>query len=323
MRHRTLHANGINIHIAEAGEGPLVILLHGFPELWYSWRHQLGALAAAGFHVIAPDLRGYGQTTVLPDVKAYGMQAMVDDVVGMLDALDEPTAALVGHDWGAQIGWACAQLAPERFPALAALSVPYHRRPPAPMTQALRRWADGKFNWLLHFQAPGVAEAELQTDVERSMRLIFSALSGDAPDGLAIRLLTGLPAGSRLLDPIPEPARLPSWLAESDLSYYAEEFRRTGFTGALNRYRNVDRDWEELPALGATPIRRPVLFVTGELDTATRFMDTDAMRQYVPNLRGPVVLPGCGHWIQQERPSEVNALLVDFLSSATVQSAVQ
>ncbi|WP_369386587.1 alpha/beta fold hydrolase [Streptomyces sp. CG1] len=323
MRHRTLHVNGIDVHIAEAGEGPLVILLHGFPELWYSWRHQLGALAAAGFHVIAPDLRGYGQSTVPPDVEAYGMQAMVDDVVGMLDALDEPTAALVGHDWGAQIGWACAQLASERFPALASLSVPYHRRTPAPMTQALRRWAGDKFNWLLYFQAPGVAEAELQADAERSLRLIFSALSGDAPDGQALRLLTGLPADSQLLDPIPEPTNLPSWLAESDLSYYVEEFRRTGFTGALNRYRNVDRDWEDLPALGATPVRQPVLFVTGELDTATRFMDADAMRLYVPNLHGPVVLPGCGHWIQQERPHEVNALLVDFLSSDTVNSAIR
>ncbi|NGO07748.1 alpha/beta hydrolase [Streptomyces sp. HC44] len=320
MRHRTLHANGIDIHIAEAGDGPLVVLLHGFPELWYSWRHQLGALAASGFHVIAPDLRGYGRTTVPPDVEAYGMRAMVDDVVGLLDALDEPTAALAGHDWGAQIGWACAQLAPERFPALAALSVPYQPRTPAPLTQDLRRRAGDRFNWLLHFQAPGVAEAELQADAERSMRLIFSALSGDAPDGLAVRLLTGLPAGSRLLDPIPEPTSLPPWLTESDLSYYVGEFRRTGFTGALNRYRNVDRDWDELPALGATTVRRPVLFVTGELDTATRFMDTDAMRQYVPNLDGPVVLPGCGHWIQQERPSEVNGLLVDFLSRCSTSS---
>ncbi|MFI0453280.1 alpha/beta fold hydrolase [Actinomadura sp. 6N118] len=314
MRHRKLHANGIDVHVAEAGDGPPVILLHGFPELWYSWRHQLPALAASGFHAIAPDLRGYGQSAIPPDVEAYGMRAMVDDVVSLLDALDEPTAALVGHDWGAQIAWACAQLVPERFPALAALSVPYHRRTPAPMTQDLRRWAGDRFNWLLYFQTPGVAEAELQADVERSMRLISYALSGDAPDGLAVRLLTGLPAGSRLLDPIPEPVRPLSWLTDSDLSYYVEEFRRTGFTGALSRYRNVDRDWQELPALGATPVRQPVLFVTGEMDTATRFMDTDAMRQYVPKLRDSVVLPGCGHWIQQERPTEVNALLIDFLS---------
>lgn len=316
-----LHANGIDVHVAEAGQGPLVVLLHGFPELWYSWRHQLDALAASGFHVVAPDLRGYGRTTAPPDAGAYGMRAMVDDVTGLLDALNEPAAALVGHDWGAQIAWACAQLAPERFPALAALSVPYHERPPAPMTQELRRWAGGKFNWLLYFQAPGVADAELRADVERSMRLIFSALSGDAPDGLALRLLTGLPADSRLLDAIPEPLGLPAWLTESDLAFYTEEFRRTGFTGALNRYRNVDRDWHDLPALGATPVRQPVLFVTGESDTATRFMDVDAVRRYVPDLRGPVVLPGCGHWIQQERPDEINALLTDFLLSTTAESA--
>ncbi|MFI0418681.1 alpha/beta fold hydrolase [Spongiactinospora sp. 9N601] len=315
MRHRTLKANGIDVHFAEAGDGPPVILLHGFPELWYSWRHQLPALAAAGFHAVAPDLRGYGRTSIPADVEAYGMRAMVADVVGLLDALNEPVAVLVGHDWGAQIAWACAQLLPERFPAVAALSVPYHRRTPTPLTQDLRRWAGDRFNWLLYFQTPGLAEAELEADIELSVRLLSYALSGEAPDGLAVRLLTELPADSRLLDSIPEPDGLPSWLTETDLAYYVEEFRRTGFTGALNRYRNVDRDWEELPALGVTPVRQPVLFVTGEKDTATRFMDAEAMREYVPNLRDPIVLRGCGHWIQQERPIEVNAHLVDFLSS--------
>ena len=316
ITHRTVRANGIDIHLAEAGDGPSVILLHGFPELWYSWRHQLAPLAAAGYHAIAPDLRGYGQTTAPGAVEAYGMRELVADVTGLLDALGEPTATLVGHDWGAQIVWACAQLHPERFPAIVAMSVPYHARPPVPLTQQLRQWAGGRLNWLLYFQAPGVADAELAADPSGSLRRIMCALSGDAPADLAIRLLTQLPDDVRLLESIPEPDRLPAWLSEADLSYYAEQFARTGFTGALNRYRNVDQDWQQLPELGVTTVAQPVLFITGELDTATRLGNLDAMRAYVPNLWEPKVLPGCGHWVQQERPEQVNWLLVEFLRAA-------
>ena len=311
--HRVVPANGIDIHLAEAGDGPPVILLHGFPELSYSWRHQLGPLAAAGYHAVAPDIRGYGRTSATVAVEAYRMHELVADVLGVLEALGEPTASLVGHDWGAQIAWACAQLHSERFPAIVALSVPYHDRPAVPMTEQLRRWAGDRLNWLLYFQEPGLADAELGADPHRSLRRILYALSGDAPADLAIRLLTELPAGTRLLDAIPEPPQLPRWLSEADLDHYAEQFRRTGFTGGLNRYRNVDRDWHELPELGQTTVHQPVLFVSGELDTATRLGTLDAMRRRVPNLRETVVLPGCGHWVQQERPDQVNELLVDFL----------
>jgi pimeloyl-ACP methyl ester carboxylesterase len=313
ITHRTVRANGIDIHLAQAGEGPPVILLHGFPELWYSWRHQLTPLAAAGYHAVAPDLRGYGQTTAPAWLEAYGMRELVADVLGLLEALSAPTAALAGHDWGAQIVWACAQLYPERFPAIAALSVPYHARPPMPPTQQLRQWAHGKLNWLLYFQAPGIADAELAADPHRSLRRIMYALSGNAPTDLAIRLLTQLPADARLLDSIPEPDRQLPWLGEADLSYYAEQFGRTGFTGALNRYRNVDRDWQELPELGATMVAQSVLFITGELDTATRLGRLDPMHTHVPNLWEPQVLRGCGHWVQQERPEQVNQLLPQFL----------
>ena len=309
--HRTVRANGIDIHLAEAGSGPPVVLLHGFPELWYSWRHQLPALAAAGYHAIAPDVRGYGQTTAPADVSAYGMRTLVDDVVGLLDALGAPTAYLVGHDWGAQLGWACVQLEPARFPAYAALSVPYHRRSPVPMTEAMRQWAGDRFNWLVYFQEPGVAEAELEADPRRTLRLIMYGLSGEGDN---VHLITELPAGTRLLDAIPEPATLPAWLTEEDLSYYAAEFARTGFRGGLNRYRNVDRDWHELPELGTTRVEQPVLLITGEHDTATRFADWDAMREFVPNSGEPLVLAGAGHWIQQERADQVNAALVDFLA---------
>ncbi len=313
ITHRTVRANGVQIHLAEAGEGPPVVLLHGFPELWYSWRHQLPALAEAGYHAIAPDVRGYGRSSAPADPGAYGMGDLVGDVTGLLDALGERAATLVGHDWGAQIAWAAAVLEPRRFPAIAALSVPHHARPPVPLTELLRDRP--AFNWLLHFQEPGVAEAELGADVRRSMRLIMYALSGDAPDGLGVRLLTELPRDSTLLGPIPEPGGPLPWLTEEDLSFYAAEFSRTGFTGALNRYRNVDRDWRELPDLGTSTVRQPALFAGGDQDTAVRFADLDAMRDLVPNLREPVLLPGCGHWIQQERPGDVNRLLIDFLDT--------
>jgi pimeloyl-ACP methyl ester carboxylesterase len=237
---------------------------------------------------------------------------MVGDVVGLLDTLELSTAVIVGHDWGAQIAWACAQLFPERFPAIVALSVPYQVRTPVPMTQALREWAGNTFNWLLYFQEPGVAEAALGADVARTMRMITYGLSGDAGE-LGLRLVTGLPKDADLLDSIPEPDALPAWLSESELAHYIEEFERTGFIGGLNRYRNVDRDWHELPALGATTVQQPVLLAAGEHDSATRYMDVKTQREYVPNLREPVIFEGCGHWIQQERAERVNGLLDSFL----------
>jgi pimeloyl-ACP methyl ester carboxylesterase len=312
VTHRSVHANGIDIHLAEAGAGPAVLLLHGFPELWYSWRHQVVALADAGYRAIAPDLRGYGRTTAPAAVEDYAMVHMVADVVGVLDSLGEDRAVVVGHDWGANIAWACAQLYPDRVAAVAALSVPFQQRPSEPPVRRLRRMTATRFNWALYFQEPGVAEAELEQDVTRTLRLMFYALSGDAPEDLAPRLLGGLSAGSRLLDPIPEPAQLPGWLAADVLGYYAAEFDRTGFTGGLNRYRNLDRDWADLGGLGAATINQPALYIGGGRDTATRVVDHKPMEQAVADLRS-MIIPGCGHWIQQEQPGLVNEELVTFL----------
>jgi pimeloyl-ACP methyl ester carboxylesterase len=312
VTHRSVHANGIDIHLAEAGDGPAVLLLHGFPELWYSWRHQLPALARAGYHAIAPDLRGYGRTTAPPAIEDYAMVHMAADVTGVLDALGADHAVVAGHDWGANIAWACAQLHPDRFAAVAALSVPFQPRPPEAPLQLLHRMTGEHFNWVLYFQEPGVAEAELEHDVTRTLRLIFSALSADAPQDLAPRLIGGLPAGSRLLDPIPEPGRLPPWLTREDLGYYATEFERTGFTGALNRYRNLDRDWADPGRTSTAAITQPALFIGGGRDTATRFVDHTPMKQAVARLR-TVIIPGCGHWIQQEQPDAVTGELLTFL----------
>ncbi|MCU1647339.1 MAG: alpha/beta hydrolase [Nocardia sp.] len=312
--HRTLRVNGLDMHVAEAGTGPLVVLLHGFPELWYSWRHQLPVLAGAGFHAVAPDLRGHGQTSAPTGVAGYGMAEHVADVVGLLDALGAETAVLVGHDWGARTVWAAGELHPQRFPGLAVLSVPHSARSARPPVEQLREWAGDRFNWMLYFQEPGVAEAELADDVTRTLRLMMYGLSGDAGE-LGIRLVAGLPRDALLLNEIPEPPGPLSWLTAADLSYYSAQYRQTGFTGALNRYRNADRDWHRLPTLGTTALRQPALFVAGALDSAVRFGDPTTMRERVPGLTELILLPGCGHWVQQERPHEVNDALLAFLRS--------
>ena len=286
VTHRSVHANGIDIHLAEAGSGPAVLLLHGFPELWYSWRHQVGALADAGYRAVAPDLRGYGRTTAPPAVEDYAMINMAADVAGVLDGSAKTARWSPGMTGAPTSRGPARSFTPDRVAAVAALSVPFQPRPPEPPVPLLRRMTATRFNWALYFQEPGVAEAELEQDVTRTLRLMFYALSGDAPQDLAPRLLGGLPAGSRLLDPIPEPGQLPGWLTADDLGYYAAEFGRTGFTGALNRYRNLDRDWADLGRLGAATITQPALFVGGGRDTATQLIDHKPMEHASPTCAG-------------------------------------
>ena len=318
VTHRTVAANGIDVHIAEQGSGPLVLLLHGFPELWYSWRHQLPALADAGFRAVAPDLRGYGRTDAPQPVEAYSMRNMTADAAGILDALGVETAVVAGHDWGAPIAWHCALMYPERFSAVVALSVPYTPRVSSPPLQALKRVFADRFFYILYFQEPGRAESELEADVRKSMRTILYDWSGDAPEGAAV---ARKPEDARLFDDAPEPERLPPWLSEADLDYYVSEFQRTGFRGGLNRYRNMDRDWEDLPHLAGAVVQQPALFVVGERDPVLGFMRTDAMKTHVPNLRKTVVVPGCGHWTQQEQPAEVNRELIEFLQSLPLSTS--
>ena len=311
ITHRSVATNGINLHIAEAGEGPLVLLVHGFPESWYSWRHQLPALAAAGFHAVAPDVRGYGRSDAPEAIEAYSMRQMTADMAGLVEALGERTAVIVGHDWGAPIAWHSALLYPERFRAVAGLSVPYTPRLPMPPTTLFRQVFANQFFYMLYFQEPGVAEAELEADVRRSLSLFLYMASGDGgPGNFATK-----PKDAKFLDGMPEPAQLPAWLTEADLGYFTGEFERTGFRGGLNRYRNMDRDWEELPQLADARIDQPALFIAGDRDGVIAMMPTgiETMKQHVPNLRGVVILPGAGHWTQQERPDAVNEALIAFL----------
>ncbi|MFG3254793.1 alpha/beta fold hydrolase [Streptomyces sp. NPDC048172] len=316
IRHRTVRTNGIRMHVAEAGEGPAVLLVHGFPELWYSWRHQLTALAEAGFRALAPDLRGYGRTEAPDTATGYTLRDNLADLTGMLDALGVEQAALVCHDQGATIGWAAAQIHPERFPAVAALGSPYAPRGERPLSDILRKNFPGKFNVALYFQEPGVAEAELDADPARTLRMTLHALAGEAPRGLVERWLLGTPEGSGYLEPLPDPgppSRWCDWLTDAEFAVYVREFTRTGFTGAVRRYRAMDFDWSDLPQVGALKVEQPALLIAGDLDSAFRFTSLDALRAGVPGLREITLLPGCGHWAQQERPDEVNARLLPFL----------
>ena len=307
---RTVETNGIRMHIAEQGDGPLVLLCHGFPESWYSWRHQLPALAAEGYRAVAPDMRGYGQTDRPEAIDQYTQLHHVGEMVGLLDALAEDTAVIVDHDWGAPVAWNAALLRPDRFRAVAALSVPYTPRGGTRPTEALARAAGGSFMYMLYFQAPGVAEAELERDVRSTLRRVLVGISGDGP-GMRV-----IPKRSTFLEGLPDPERLPAWLTEADVDFYTEEFRRTGFRGGLNWYRNLDRTWALMAPWRGARVTVPALFIAGERDgvIARTRGALDAMKETVPQLRKLVLLPGCGHWTQQVRPAEVNTELLAFVA---------
>lgn len=321
LRHRTVEANGLSMHIAEQGEGPLVLLCHGFPETWYSWRHQLPALAAAGFRVVAPDLRGCGATAGPPEIDRYTLLHLVGDMVSLLDALDAGTAVIVGNDWGATLAWQAALMRPDRFHAVAAFGVPMMGPPPMAPGKLFPQTEEALF-YTLYFQAPGVAEAEFERDIRMTLRKILVAASGDAgprqandgtpnPFGMVSR-------AQGLLAPLPDRAALPAWLTEADLDVLEKAFSARGFRGGLNLYRNLDRNWELQRSLNGLPVTVPALYMVGERDAG---LGIPGMRQIisdmphlVPRLTGTIEVPGCGHWIQQERPDTVNATLLRFLA---------
>ena len=310
IKHRMVETNGIKIHLAEQGEGPVVLMLHGFPESWYSWRHQLPALADAGYHVICPDVRGYGQSDAPEAIEAYSMKQLTADAVGILDALDIENAVVVGHDWGAPMAWNSAFLYPDRFRAVVGMSVPFSRRGPMPPTQLFKQVFKDNFFYILYFQEPGVAEAELEADVRRFLRLFMHSASADGPERA---LMPAKKKDEKFLDGMEDPDELPSWLTSDDLDFYVGEFERTGLRGGLNRYRNMDRDWEELPELADAKIQQPALFLAGERDPVIKMANPEGMKALIPNLTMPAFIPNCGHWTQQEKPAEVNAALIKFL----------
>ncbi len=311
ITHRFVEANGIRLHIAEQGEGPLVLLCHGFPESWYSWRHQLAALAQAGFRAVAPDMRGYGQSEQPAEIAQYTLLHLVGDMVGLLDALGEPTAIIAGHDWGAPVAWHAALLRPDRFRAVIGLCVPFRPRGSKRPTSVMPQTEDAVF-YQLYFQAPGVAETELGRDVRRTLRMLLRTPRKE----VALNAVM-VPRGGGWLTHMPEASGLPRWLSEADLEFYAAEFARAGFAGGLNWYRNIDRNWELLAPWHHARVEVPALFIAGERDLVLAFpgsKETVAnMQKFVPQLRGTMILPECGHWTQQEKPAEVNQAVIAFL----------
>lgn len=315
VQHRFVEANGIRIHLAEQGTGPLVLMCHGFPESWYSWRHQLPAFAAAGFHAVAPDMRGYGQTDRPDAIDQYTLFHLVGDMVGILDALGVESAVIAGHDWGAPVAWTAALLRPDRFRGVVGLSVPYLPRFPVSPTATWRQTDDEIF-YQLYFQEPGVAEAELERDPRATIRRMLHGVSGDA--GQAARAVGMVSRKDGLVKSLPDPASLPPWLAEGDVDFYASEFARTGFRGGLNWYRNIHRNWELMAPYAGARVTVPALYVAGDRDLVVGFPHMDQLlsnlKFFVPELRKTLMLPGCGHWTQQERAAEVNAAMLEFLA---------
>ena len=318
INHRTIATNGINMHIAEAGEGPLVVLCHGFPESWYSWRHQIPVLADAGFHVIAPDQRGYGTTDRPEAIEAYSLLHLVGDIVGLVHALGETQAVIIGHDWGSPVAWSAAQWRPDVFRAVASLSVPTRDRGPAPPMQLMDQVFGDRFFYQLYFQTPGVAEHELEHDVGETVRKMLVGASGAIERAAIAFDPTGSPPKTAyMLENMADPGDdLPDWLTAADVAFFTDIFEQTGFRGGLNWYRNIDRNWELSAAFQGKKIEQPALFMAGDRDVVPFNDDAEtAMRALVTDLRGAHVLPKVGHWTQQEAPAEVNEALSAFLKS--------
>jgi len=320
ISHRFIETNGIRMHVAEAGAGPLVLLCHGFPESWYSWRHQLPALPEAGFHAVAPDMRGYGRSEHPERIDQYTLLHLVGDMVGLLDALGAEDAVIAGHDWGAPMAWHAALLRPDRFRGVVGLSVPFRPRGAVRPTSAMPQTDDAIF-YQLYFQEPGVAEREFERDPRVSLRTILYSASGDAPRrdwGGAAKAAVGMVSREAgFLSGMVNPVSLPGWLGESDIDFYAGEFARSGFRGGLNWYRNIDRNWELLAPFAGARVNVPALYIAGDRDLVVAFRGMDQLLRnltnFVPQLRQTIMLPGCGHWTQQERASEVNAAMIGFL----------
>ncbi len=320
MQHRTIETATLRMRILEAGEGPLVLLCHGFPETSHAWRHQVRALAAAGFHAVAPDMRGYGGTESPEAAGAYTLFDLVADMVALVDALGAEKAFIAGSDWGATVAWQAALMRPDRFGGVVALGVPMMGQPPVPPTTIFPATPDQLF-YLLYFQQPGVAEAEFERDAEVTLRRIYHAASGEAgprlPGDGTPNPFAMVSRASGLLAGLPEGGTLAGWLPQADLDAFVEAFRASGFGGGLNYYRNLDRNWELQKALAGLKVAIPALFMAGERDTGLAMPGMreiiDAMPGLVSDLRALRFVPGAGHWLAQERPEIVSAAIVDFL----------
>ena len=310
ITNRRVATNGIELNIAEQGEGPLVLMCHGFPESWYSWRHQFQILADAGYHAVAPDMRGYGESDKPADISAYNQVEVVNDIIGLIPALGYDSAIVFGHDWGAPTAWSCALHHPDKVTAVGALSVPFSPRPDAPPLDTLKVLFKDQFFYQLYFQQPGVAEAEFAADVRTALRKFYHMGSAQ----MDLTTLQPKPADADLLSDLPDPAEMGAWLSEADLNFYVNEFTNSTFRGPLNYYRNLNLTWQ-LTEDAPTTIEQPAMFVAGDKDGVI-MMAAEALKNmpnYVKDLRINTLIPDVGHWTQQEAPDAVNQQMLDFL----------
>jgi pimeloyl-ACP methyl ester carboxylesterase len=306
---RTISANGIDLFVCEQGKGPLVVLCHGWPELSYSWRHQIPTLAEAGFHVVAPDMRGFGQSSAPSDIGAYTIFDTVGDMAALVAALGEKQAIIVGHDWGATVAWHAALFRPDIFTKVAGLSVPPPFRGRARPLDTLREGGIANFYWQ-YFQPPGIAEAELERDVAETIRMVLGRGVSD-PSSLFVE------KGEGFLSKLRSDLPLPDWITEADIATFAQGYQKSGFRGGLNWYRNIDRNWELTAPWQGAQIHQPSLFIAGSHDSVITGLigakRVNELERVLPNLKQRLIIDGAGHWIQQERPEEVNAALIAFL----------
>ncbi|MGH8995736.1 MAG: alpha/beta fold hydrolase [Acidimicrobiales bacterium] len=310
---RTVTRDGVSLAVDVGGAGPLVILAHGFPELGCSWRHQVPALINAGYRVAVPDMRGYGRSDRPGAIEAYDIEQLTGDLAAIADDLGEERAVFVGHDWGSIAVWQMALLQPERVKGVVGMSVPFLPRGPMSTLELLRQLFAERFFYMVYFQNPGVADAELASDTARTMRRL---LAGPTPNEFSDeeRAALGAKGDAGFIDRLPEPRHgLPPWLSQDDLDHYVAEFERTGFTGGLNWYRNLDRNWRLTEGVAEAHVTCPSLFITGSLDPVAGFAPVEPGLAFLDDHRGNVVVEGAGHWVQQESPADVNGALLVFL----------
>jgi pimeloyl-ACP methyl ester carboxylesterase len=318
ITHEQVPTNGIELHVATAGpaDGKPVVLCHGFPELWYSWRHQLAALGAAGYRAFAPDLRGYGGSSRPTEVGAYGSDNLTADLCGLLDHYGYEQAAFVGHDWGAMVVWEMGRLHPDRVSSIFNMSVPWSNAP-APPTEIFQVIFEGKFFYILYFQPVGPAEAEFEADPRHFLRTMLYSASGDGMANGRSPLADAPAEGTGFLDILsPAPEQLPPWITERDVDVYATAFEQSGFFGPVSFYRNMDANWERSHDIPASVYTMPIGFLTGSLDPVNAMMPgaAEAMAGTFSDFRGATLVEGAGHWVQQEKPEKSNAALLTFLS---------
>lgn len=311
----TVHNGPVALNVAVKGEGKLILCVHGFPELWYSWRHQIDRFSARGYRVAALDVRGYGRSSKPPEISAYSIRNLAADVAAVIDRLGDGAAILFGHDWGAPIVWNTALIYPEKVTAVAGLSVPYVPRGAASFITLARSLYAGRFFYQLYFQEEGVAEAEFESDIPTALRKLYFAASGDAP---LDALLAEKPADAKLLDGMADPSPFPAWMSKAELKMYADAFRVGGFRGPLNRYRAQEIDFTDMAGYAGKPVTQPSYFVAGERDPVRRFIPGLDLYQNAgaacSDFRGSVILPRIGHWVQQEAPEATNGALEAFLA---------